>query len=222
MANKVVDPKKSAAAKKAAATRKQNQAKEVSGWKKFLNWLKQWWWKLLLIALAIWLVFAFVFPLARIGWQRYNTWLTGINAPAAEAPIVEPTEAPVVEPTEAPVAEAPVVAPLSSQNLACMDAFVERGATATFAAEICANPQPGGQAKRMVAGEVCEGFGTVTYDNQANVWIKENFSEDGKVAFYAYCYPNGADIKDAPFFAGSELSPVTGQPFNVIFPEPAQ
>lgn len=111
-----------------------------------------------------------------------------------------------------------VTSPLSSQNLTCDQAFEERGATKSFAKEICADTQPGGQAERMVAGQVCEGYGTVTYDNQTNVWIKKNFSENGKVAFYAYCYPNGADIRFAPFFVGSELSPVNQQVFTVVYP----
>lgn len=83
MANKVVDPKKSAAAKKAAETRRRNgNQKGNSGWGKFWAWLKQWWWKLLLLLLAILLLL----PLLLVGLSWYVGWLSNLDLSRSEGP----------------------------------------------------------------------------------------------------------------------------------------
>jgi hypothetical protein len=98
----------------------------------------------------------------------------------------------------------------------CQKAFIDRGASAALSADICAD-EGSGPATRMVANEVCSGWGTVTFDADDTVRIVKNFSLNGSKAFYAYCYPNGSDIRFAPFFLGAEVSPVTGKPFKVIY-----
>jgi len=99
----------------------------------------------------------------------------------------------------------------------CIAEFVDAGASYSLAKAICSDDDDDGYAWRLEAGQHCDGWGTVVYDNDSDVEIMFDFDAP-IIASYSYCYPDGSDIRNAPFFVGAELNPF-GNPFDIVFVE---
>ena len=62
------------------------------------------------------------------------------------------------------------------------------------------------------------GYGTITWDAETRVWILEDFVCDGPYCYtYDACRDPEAAIELQPFYLGYELSPVTGEKFDLCY-----
>lgn len=157
------------------------------------------------IVLAVLLVLGLLVPLGVRFFGWYWGWAFNPDKNTAECEVC--TETPQdVESDSIPLVDE-----------VCIADFVDAGASYSFAKTICSDNDDDGYAWRLDAGQHCNGWGTIVYDNDSDVEIVFNFDAP-IVASYSYCYPDGSDIRNAPFFVGAELNPF-GNPFDIIFVE---
>lgn len=87
---------------------------------------------------------------------------------------------------------------------------------APLGSSICNAPISNDPVVRAVSGDKI-GFGTITFDAETRVWILEKFVVPS-YANYSFDYTGREQyVLNAPFVVGSELSPVTGQPFEICW-----
>ena len=81
---------------------------------------------------------------------------------------------------------------------------------------ICKDQTSSDPVARMQSGSKIA-FGSITFDAESRVWILSNFVVPASSS-YAFDYSGREQkILDAPFVVGSEMSPVTGKPFEICW-----
>jgi hypothetical protein len=162
----------------------------------------------LLVLAVIWLACGKPWPVIALTTEK-DRWKAEV---VTEESDLKETEEPDLKETEEPDSE-------ETEDI-CYTDFIKAGASSTFAETICADNDDDEYASRLAAGQHCSGWGTIVFDNDSDVEILYDFDAPN-IASYTYCYPDGSDIRNAPFFIGAELAP-TGKPFDIIFVDPVE